>query len=181
MRNLKINRKKIVILILIFIIILFILFKILQSEKFNFQEDLIFFKIFGVGKIQEEGNEKSEYEIEVIKGKSNYKEIELLQTIDIKTLVNEKVAPGTKGSFNVFLTSNSDVDYEVEIIDENNKPKNLKFEINEKVGKIEKDEVKKVEINWEWPYEINVEEDLQDTKDGENIDEFNFEICTIGK
>lgn len=181
MRNLKINRKKIVILILIFIIILFILFKILQSEKFNFQEDLIFFKIFGVGKIQEEGNEKSEYEIEVIKGKSNYKEIELLQTIDIKTLVNEKVAPGTKGSFNVFLTSNSDVDYEVEIIDKNNKPKNLKFEINEKVGKIEKDEVKKVEINWEWPYEINVEEDLQDTKDGENIDEFNFEICTIGK
>ena len=129
MRNLKINRKKIVILILIFIIILFILFKILQSEKFNFQEDLIFFKIFGVGKIQEEGNEKSEYEIEVIKGKSNYKEIELLQTIDIKTLVNEKVAPGTKGSFNVFLTSNSDVDYEVEIIDKNNKPKNLKFEI----------------------------------------------------
>ena len=181
MRNLKINRKKIVILILIFIIILFILFKILQSEKFNFQEDLIFFKIFGVGKIQEEGNEKSEYEIEVIKGKSNYKEIELLQTIDIKTLVNEKVAPGTKGSFNVFLTSNSDVDYEVEIIDKNNKPKNFKFEINEKVGKIEKDEVKKVEINWEWPYEINVEEDLQDTKDGENIDEFNFEICTIGK
>ena len=181
MRNLKINRKKIVILILIFIIILFILFKILQSEKFNFQEDLIFFKIFGVGKIQEEGNEKSEYEIEVIKGKSNYKEIELLQTIDIKTLVNEKVAPGTKGSFNVFLTSNSDVDYEVEIIDKNNKPKNLKFEINEKVGKIEKDEVKKVEINWEWPYEINVEEDSQDTKDGENIDEFNFEICTIGK
>lgn len=181
MRNLKINRKKIVILILIFIIILFILFKILQSEKFNFQEDLIFFKIFGVGKIQEEGNEKSEYEIEVIKGKSNYKEIELLQTIDIKTLVNEKVAPGTKGSFNVFLTSNSDVDYEVEIIDKNNKPKNFKFEINEKVGKIEKDEVKKVEINWEWPYEINVEEDSQDTKDGENIDEFNFEICTIGK
>ena len=181
MRNLKINRKKIVILILIFIIILFILFKILQSEKFNFQEDLIFFKIFGVGKIQEEGNEKSEYEIEVIKGKSNYKEIELLQTIDIKTLVNEKVAPGTKGSFNVFLTSNSDVDYEVEIIDKNNKPKNFKFEINEKVGKIEKDEVKKVEISWEWPYEINVEEDLQDTKDGENIDEFNFEICTIGK
>lgn len=181
MKNLKINRKKIVILILIFIIILFILFKILQSEKFNFQEDLIFFKIFGVGKIQEEGNEKSEYEIEVIKGKSNYKEIELLQTIDIKTLVNEKVAPGTKGSFNVFLTSNSDVDYEVEIIDKNNKPKNFKFEINEKVGKIEKDEVKKVEINWEWPYEINVEEDSQDTKDGENIDEFNFEICTIGK
>ena len=30
-------------------------------------------------------------------------------------------------------------------------------------------------------YEINEEEDIQDTKDGKNIDEFDFEICTIGK
>lgn len=181
MKNFRISRKKIFILILIFIIFICVLFKITHSEKIDFQEDLIFFKIFGEGKIKEQSNDKSEYEIQVIKGKSSYKEIELLQTIDIRTLVNKKVAPGTKGSFCVFLTSNSNVNYEIEILDKNKKPRNFKFEINEKVGIIKKNEVKKVEINWEWPYEINVEENLQDTKDGESIGEFNFEICTIGK
>ena len=181
MKKFKISRKKIFILILIFIIIICMLFKITQSEKIDFQEDLIFFKIFGEEKIKEQSNDKSEYEIQVIKGESSYKEIELLQTIDVTTLVNKKVAPGTKGRFYVFLTSKSNVNYEIEILDKNKKPKNFKFKINEKVGIIRKNEVKKVEINWEWPYEINIEENSQDTKDGESIEKFYFEICTIGK
>ena len=69
----------------------------------------------------------------------------------------------------------------MEIIYKNNKPENFKIEINEKEGKIKRNEVKKVEIEWEWKYEINKKDDIKDTEDGKNIDKFNFEICTIGK
>lgn len=181
MKNRRINSKKKLILIIVFIIILFILFKILQSKDFDFQEDLIFFKLFGVENIQENSKKENEYEIEVVKGENSYKEIDLLQSIDIKTLTNEKIAPGTKGKFYVFLTSTSNLDYEISIVDKNESPSNFKFAIKEKTGKIKRNEVKKIEISWEWPYEINEEENKQDTKDGENIEEYNFEICTIGK
>jgi len=183
MRVLNINKKKVLVLILIFIIILCVLLKIIKSKKFNFQEDLIFFKLFGIENIQgkENSNKKNEYKIEVIKGEKNYKKINLFQSIDMETLVYEKVAPGTKGSFYVFLTSDGQIDYEIKIIDKNISPKNLKFEISQSEGRIERNEIKKVKINWEWPYEINKEENIQDTKDGKNIEEFNFEICTIGK
>lgn len=193
MRNLKNSRKKILILILVFIIILCVLFKMLQSKNLNFQEDLIFFKLFGIGNIQESSEEEIKnnnenenfknnvYEIGVKKRQNSYKKIDLLQSIDLKTLVNEKIAPGTKGSFDVYLISNEDINYEIEIVDKNKSPKNFKFEISEKIGKIKKDEMKKVQVNWEWPYEINEKENKQDTKDGENIEKYDFEICTIGR
>ena len=186
MKDLRNNKKKIIILILIFIIILCVLFKMAQSKNLSFQEDLIFFKLFSIGNVQrnseeEKYNQENSYEIKVIKGKSNNKKIDLLQTIDIKTLVNQKIAPGTKGSFYVYLISNSNMDYEMEILDKNNSPKNFKFEISPQNGNIEKNKIKKVRVSWEWPYEISEEENIQDTVDGENIKEYNFEICTIGK
>ena len=50
-----------------------------------------------------------------------------------------------------------------------------------KMEKLEKNKTKKIEINWEWPYEINEKENIQDTKDGKNIEKYAFEICAIGK
>lgn len=203
MKDLRNNRKKIIILILIFTIILCILLKISQSNNLGIQEDLIFFKLFGIGNIEEskvttkeESNnsiKESEiikniknrfenvYEIKVERGKTDYQDIDLFQTIDLKTLVNEKIAPGTKGSFYVYLSSNSEVNYQMEIIGKNISPKNFNFEISEKEGELEKNKIKKVKINWEWPYEISKEENEQDTKDGKEIEKYNFEICTIGK
>ena len=200
MKNLRNNKKKILILILLFIIILCILLKIAQAKDLYSQEDLIFFKLFGTGnsQVQEKNkeitsnkilNSKKEnesdknniYKVNVKKGENTYEKIDLLQTIDMKTLVNEKIAPGTKGSFYVYLTSNTNMDYEIKIVDKNKSPKNFKFEMNEKQGTIEKNKIKKVEVKWEWPYEIDDEENIQDTKDGENIEEYDFEICTIGR
>ena len=202
MKNLRNNRKKIIILILIFIIILCMLLKISQSNNLGVQEDLIFFKLFGIGnmeetKLEEGGNYnltkestsiknienkfENVYEIKVEKGKTDYQDIDLFQTIDLKTLVNEKIAPGTKGSFYVYLSSNSDVTYKIEIVGKNISPKNFNFKISEKEGSLEKNKTKKVKVDWEWPYEINEEENIQDTKDGKNIEKYNFEICTIGK
>lgn len=181
MKNLRNNREKIIILILIFIIILLILLKISVGKDFKYQEDLIFFKLFDVGNMQKEDNEEKIYKIEIKKGGIDYKKINLTQTIDTKTLVHEKIAPGTKGNFFVTLIANEDLEYEIQILEKNKKPKNLKFEIMENKGKLEKGKIKKVEIKWKWDYEINEEENKQDTKDGENIEIHNFEICTIGK
>ncbi len=183
MKNLKNNRKKLLKLILIFIIILGVMFKIAQSKRTFYQEDLIFFKLFGIGSEQSKNKnkEENEYKIKVTKGENNYQEINLLQSIDRKTLVKEKIAPGTKGYFYVFLSSNNDIDYEIEILSKNRSPKNFRFEISEKEGSLEENKVKKVKIDWEWPYEINEEANLKDTKDGRNIETYIFEICTIGK
>lgn len=186
MKNLKDKRKKILILILIFIIILCVLFKIAQDKNLNFQEDLIFFKLFDIGNIQENNqkenlNKENTYKVKVVKGQSSYQKVDLLQSIDMKNLINRKISPGTKGSFYVYLTSNANMNYEIEIVDKNKSPENFEFEISEKQGKIEKNKIKKIEINWKWPYELGKEENAQDTKDGININEYDFEICTIGK
>ena len=71
--------------------------------------------------------------------------------------------------------------YEIKIIDKTGKPQNLVFIINNPNGIIHEGERKKVEINWKWQYEKNIESDNQDTKDGENLEKYEFEICTIGK
>ncbi len=46
-------------------------------------------------------------------------------------------------------------------------------------GKITKH--KNIKINWEWEYEKDKTKDMQDTKDGENIKKFNFEIYAVGQ
>lgn len=183
MIELRKSRKKIIFLILIFIIILSILMKILQNRNLIFQEDLIFFKLFDVGNFQknlEEGKEKI-YKIEINKGKVNYQKINLSQTVDKKTLVNERIAPGTRGSFFVDLISNVNTNYEIKIVNKNLKPKNFDFDIEEKAGELQENKIKRIIINWEWPYEISESQNMQDTLDGQNIEEYNFEICTIGK
>lgn len=42
-------------------------------------------------------------------------------------------------------------------------------------------ENKSIIINWEWKFEINTSENLQDTKDGEKLKKYNFTIYVIGK
>ena len=185
MKNLINNKKKILVLILIFIVILFTFYKIAQSRDLKVQEDLIFFKLLGNGNIEEKdieqenyrnNNFENSYQVKVFKDKKSYEKVNLLQTINLNTLVNEKVAPGTSGSFYVDLISDSNLQYELEIVNKNEKPKNFEFEIEEKEGRIEKNKIKKVRINWKWLYKINEEEDIQDTKDGETLEKFNFEI-----
>lgn len=39
---------------------------------------------------------------------------------------------------------------------------------------------KNIIIHWEWEYEKNVTQNLQDTQDGENIKKYNFVIYVIG-
>lgn len=182
MRNLRNNRKIIIILIVIFIIILVILYTIAKSKNLKFQEDVIFFKIFGnVNNVFQEKNSNKQYEIKLKKNKEIYRHIELGDTINRKTLVHEKIAPGTKGNFYIILTSDSQMKYEIKILDKNQKPKNFVFNITEDKGIINAKENKKIEVNWQWDYETNKENDIQDTKDGKQLDKYYFEIYAIGK
>lgn len=182
----KIN-KTLVFLIIAFLILIFIFSQMKESQK-NIQEDLLFFKIWNIPLLTNQKDESTtinqktkQYKIKVKKSKEITKNLELLETVDRTTLIKEKIAPGTKGNFEIILTSNDTLNYKIYIKGKNEKPKNFIFKIQEEQGKIEKGETKKVNVTWEWPYEINEEENNQDTKDGTQLKIYNFEICIIGE
>lgn len=186
------------ILYLISIIILIIIYFTIKSEKFEFQDNLIFFKIFNQSnkvKQKEESKKTSQYNIQVSKNEKVYQDINLMQTIDTQNLINEKIAPGVNGKFEIILNSDCNLKYQIGFISKNAKPKNLKFYLKENGekyntleelqkelhGKIDKNQTIRIWIYWQWEYEINQEENKQDTEDGRNIEKYNFEIYTIGK
>lgn len=130
--------------------------------------------------------------------------INLGSTCDNETLVGNKIAPGTKGSFNIVIdASDSDVgiQYKIEFENESNKPNNLKFKYNENeynsitelendlIGTInanEENKIRTLTINWEWKYETgsNQEEisqnDIIDTNNGREISNYTFDVNVQG-
>lgn len=136
--------------------------------------------------------------------KEQVQSINLVSTCDEKTLVNNKIAPGTSGSFNIIVDgtgSDVGINYNIIFKDEVNKPANLKFiydnveynsiqEIeNNLSGTINANDVNKVRtlnIKWEWKYETGSNEtevannDLIDTKNAEEIRNYSFNISVTG-
>jgi hypothetical protein len=123
----------------------------------------------------------------------DFKDIYISDTINKDTLINEKIAPGTNGTFEILLETDQEINYQIKFESENEKPENLIFRIDgqdrkyknledmedELKGKITKN--KNIIIYWEWEYEKSEAQDLQDTKDGENIKKYNFTIYAIGQ
>lgn len=130
-----------------------------------------------------------------------------METINLSTLYNEekiaqnKIAPGTNGSFNIVLdTTGADVaiDYEIKFNNEQNKPTNMKFTCNgitsstlkglEEILKgrinINDERTKTLTINWDWAYEtgLNAEEitnsDIIDTNEAGK--DYTFDIVVTG-
>ena len=97
MKKRKLNQNRtIIILILIFSIILIFTYKIAKETKTQGQDDILFFKLWSNGEKQnqiqnsnsENLNKKiAEYNVKVSRNKYEYQEINLLQTIDYKTLI----------------------------------------------------------------------------------------------
>ena len=195
--------KKITKYILIILILIFIIFTFFSLKRINLIDDFILFKLFSdsnvsLEKIQKEklnlnnSKEYPIYEFNVSYKKTKLEGINLLDTIDNKTLVKEKVAPGTKGNFTIRIKSNEDINYEILFNSLNEKPKNLIFKYKnikyqkledlqkDLIGKIAKKETIDINISWEWEYKISSKEDIQDTKDGEKLKNYNFTIETIG-
>ena len=130
--------------------------------------------------------------------------ISLKSTINNSTLVNNKIAPGTKGDFQIKIDASGaevGIDYKILFENEKNKPTNLIFEYENKkynsitelqsalVGMInanEQEKVKILNIHWEWPYETGkleteiAKNDEIDTREAKNISNYTFDVIITG-
>lgn len=186
------HKKTAFLLIVILIILLFfILFN--KFSKKEASDDIIFFKLFSQTK-QNSNTKENEYIFDFSKNNEISTNMNLWETVSRNTLINEKIAPGTEGEFEIKLKSNKSIYYEINFLSQNKKPKNLVFSIkgdNKRYSKLEdlrdelqgdlnKMETKSIIIQWKWDYDTGAKEDMQDTKDGTSIKDYHFYIHATG-
>ena len=198
-------KDKIKILKLFIIVILVIIVIVVFNSKINlFQsDDYIFLKIFQktTNQPQDTYNTKKEenYVFKVSFKSIDIKQIDLIKTVNRNTYVNEKIAPGTSGSFNILLEANKNSKYKINFISVNEKPQNLHFKAlkdEEEIVKadtleklsenlewnINKKESIKIEIQWYWDFENNkTNSDIQDTEDSKKIKRYQFNLYALGE
>lgn len=192
------NKNYHLLFILIFIIIIILIFIFRNNANIDFQDNFLFFKLLGNNqKISSNSFNQVDLQNENITPlffnvsyqNIDFKKIGLKETINIETLANGKVAPGTKGKFEIIIYSNKDCYYQVYFQNEMEKPKNMVFYITKEnkvktleelqkqlKGRVEKDIPKKIIVFWEWKYENGMEENGQDTNDGKKLENYYFDI-----
>lgn len=130
--------------------------------------------------------------------------INLSSTFDNETLIGNKIAPGTKGSFNINLDATGSevgINYKVTFDGETQKPTNLKFKYNDTsynsikelesaltgtINANDSEKTKTFTINWEWPFETgsNTSEidqnDKIDTQEAQTISNYTFNVNVQG-
>jgi len=109
-------------------------------------------------------------------------EISLPATVDPTTLVANRIAPGTSGTFTIDLDNSGSevgVQYEIAFATATGVPSNLVFKQNSTtlnvagskvVGTIPAGQSDSIALDWEWPYETSgtlATEDGEDTTNGE--------------
>jgi hypothetical protein len=146
----------------------------------------------------------AQWSFKVNENEEKLQTISLKSTINNQTLVNNKIAPGTEGSFQIKIdATGSDVgiNYVTSIQNESAKPTNLKFAYNNNTyntltelqevlkGTINADDqnkIKTITIDWYWSYETGStpeqksENDIIDTKNAKEISEYTFDIIITG-
>ena len=130
--------------------------------------------------------------------------VNLLSTYNNETLVNNKVAPGTSGSFNIVIDATGSevgVDYDVTFLNESEKPQNLVFmyddtkystiqdlqqDLSGTINANDENKTRTITIDWEWQYETGNNEneiaqnDEIDTQNAKQIENYNFDIRVTG-
>lgn len=130
--------------------------------------------------------------------------IALKSTINNSTLVNNKIAPGTEGEFQIKLDATGSevgISYIIKFENESQKPQNLKFIYNgntynsltelqkELVGTINANnecKIKTLTIGWNWKYETGNSEkeisknDLIDTQNAKQMSNYSFDVIVSG-
>ena len=130
--------------------------------------------------------------------------VNLLSTYNNETLINNKVAPGTSGSFNIVVDATGTevgVDYRIQFLNESEKPQNLIFTYDDQqyttIQDLEKDlsgtinandenKTRTITINWEWQYETGENEneinqnDKIDTNNAKQLENYTFDIYVTG-
>ena len=122
--------------ILIFIIIIILIFIFRNNANIDFQDNFLFFKLLGnnqkissnsFNQVDLQNENTTPLFFNVSYQNIDFKKIGLGETIDVETLANGKVAPGTKGKFEIVIYSNKDCYYQVYFQNEMEKPKNMVF------------------------------------------------------
>ena len=130
--------------------------------------------------------------------------ISLKSTINNSTLINNKIAPGTEGEFQIKLdATGSDVgiNYVTKFENESQKPTNLKFTYDGKtynsltnlqqdltgiINANDENKVKILTIGWNWKYETGntaqeiAANDLIDTQNAKQISNYTFDVVVSG-
>ncbi|MCI8759971.1 MAG: hypothetical protein HFJ34_02425 [Clostridia bacterium] len=136
--------------------------------------------------------------------KEQVQAIELGSTCNNETLVNNKIAPGTSGNFNIIVDgtgSDVGINYNIKFENETTKPTNLKFvyegqeynsidELQTNLsGTIEanaQEKTRTITIGWKWNYETGntqseiANNDQIDTQDAQNIANYTFDVVVSG-
>ena len=137
--------------------------------------------------------------------KEEIQSIDLVSTINDETILGSKLAPGTSGSFDIVIDATETevgIKYNIISIEETNKPHNLKFKYEEKeyntlkelqekmcgtINANDENKVRILKILWKWNHEtgstaeeINAN-NLLDTEDAQNIQNYKFTICVSGE
>jgi len=187
----KKSKKKIIILIILLLILIILAFNYTYSRYIS--------EVKGKGVIQ-----VAKWNFIVNDGTSTITNIDLSGTYNSDTLLNNRVAPGTSGSFDIVIDAGSsevEIEYNVRFENEVNKPSNLNFiyediivnSIKELEGILkgiisadEEEKIKTLTIKWSWPYQTGETEELinindkKDTEDGQKIDEYQFDVIVTG-
>lgn len=130
--------------------------------------------------------------------------ISLKSTINNSTLVNNKIAPGTEGEFQIKLDATGSevgINYVIKFGNESQKPTNLKFTYDGKTynsltdlqqdltGTINanaEEKVKTLTVAWNWKYETGntsqeiAANDLIDTQNAKQINNYTFDVIVSG-
>lgn len=181
------NRKKTIAALMILLLILSLNAIIITYAKYITSE-----KAKGQAEI-------ADWSFEIVKEGEETKTIQLSNLIKKSSLTEGKIAPGTSGTIDIAIDgtgSEVGIDYQIDFINEKNKPKNLyftakteKYDSIEKIepfkGKIicgDEEKIIKYSFTWTWPYETGgnaseiAKNDQIDTQDANNISDYTFDI-----
>ncbi len=130
--------------------------------------------------------------------------ISLGSTCNNETLVDNKIAPGTNGSFNIIVDgtgSDVGINYNIKFENESSKPNNLKFvydgqeytsiaamqaDLSGIIQANDKEKTKTLTIDWSWPYETGSNQneiasnDQIDTQNAKDIARYTFNVVVTG-
>lgn len=130
--------------------------------------------------------------------------VDLLSTYNNETLIDNKVAPGTSGHFDIIIDATGSevgVDYKVKFLNETEKPQNLVFIYNDNeyatiqelqedlsgtINANEDNKTRTITINWEWQYETGsnpteiASNDKIDTQNAQEIANYTFNVNVSG-
>lgn len=177
------NKKIFNSVMIIFLIISFFIGRITENKK--------------ICSINKNTSKIAKWVFEVNGGEEDVKEVSILKP-DNNIVEDNKIAPGSKGNFQICINSKESevkIKYQIKFENEKNKPRNLKYRFDGKfvdnIKEIEplltgnldsKDYQKQYIIEWEWINKSeNPNHDIIDTEDGQKLDEYTFDIIVIGE